>query len=105
MLVELGTPRPLGRHDDPGVPEGQPGRPVITYMRIPDDLTFDRSADASDWRAHLQRSMLNPGGRVGITNYPDAEVLCQLTHPNASFASVSETDPTWAWSDDPDVAR
>jgi hypothetical protein len=97
MLVELGTPRPVARHDGTG--------PVITYLHIPDTLSFNREVDAEDWRRHLQTHQRSLMRSPVLPAYEGSEVLCQLTHPNGPFNAVSDSDPTWVWSNDKDVAR
>ena len=105
-LVELGTPNPLGRHDDPVAEARLPKRPVITYMNIPDILTFKRDVDVEHWRGHLTNSIMRNNG---ITNYSEFgggdEMLCQLTHPGNSYFQGAQGDPDTAWSDDPDCQR
>jgi hypothetical protein len=97
MRVEFGCPRPVGRHDDP--------RPVIAYLSLPDHLSFKRDVDAEHWRRFMEtnsRQLMRSGV---LPAYEGSEVLCQLTHPNSPFNAVSDSDPTWVWSDDADAAR
>lgn len=99
MQVELGTPSPIGRHDD------DQHRPVITYANIPDSYKFDPNVNTEDWRTHLTQSVMRNNG---ITNFDGAgaeEALCILTHPGGAFHAVSSSDPTWAWSDHPGMQR
>jgi hypothetical protein len=71
-------------------------------MRIPDEYTFDRNVNVEEWRAHLSKAVMR---NSGITNFPESEVLNQLTHPAGMLPVFMRGDPDWVWSDDKDLSR
>jgi len=108
MLVELGTPVPkLAPKAQAVWDEIDPGKhPVITYMRIPDALSFQRGVDTEDWRRHLTGAVMS---NDGVTNYEGGEVLSQLSHPYGPLSLAANLVDgkrfSWAWSDDAEVQR
>ena len=93
MQVQLGNIAPTNvNHSDP----------VVTYITLGHDDTFDPNVDLDEFRAHLADAFMNNNG---VTHRPGDEALLDIVAPGALWSQLSTAKPTWVDSDDPDMAR
>ena len=93
MQVQLGNIAPKNvNHSDP----------VVSYVTLGHDDTFDPNMDVEAFRAHVEQAYLY---NDGVTNYPGSEALLDIVAPGAVWAQLSSAKPSWVDSDNADLAR
>lgn len=92
MLVELGNPKAKNvKHSDP----------CVTYINVPDTLTFNPETDLAALRSHISDASTYNGN---ITNSPGDEALLTIVSPSGAWAQHSSGAPSWVACDRPEFA-
>lgn len=90
MLLQLGNVAPID--DGSAITNG----PCVTYANL-HDYAYHSNTIVDDVKTGLYDAVT---GNDGITSMPGNESLLALTHPGGIWATHSQANPSWVWSDD-----
>ncbi len=91
MQVKFGNTAPLSE----GLPVGLDA-PCVTYVNIPDHLTFDPNVNLTELQTHLYHAL-----STGVpTNRPNDEALLAVVHAGGLWTAHSANPPSWVECED-----